>query len=254
MDLARLAITPIKPGADFTLDSPSISLTLLTAAEKTIYREMIRSLTYLAMMTCPDILFTITTLSQYLDAPQTTHLNAVQHVFSYLSRTRGLKLILGGKNNHLIGFLDANWMFHLHCHSISGFTYFVGLSTMSWSAKMQPIITLSSTELGYIALTHTSKEIIWLHKLLKELLFIYPLSLPTTLYCDNQGTIKLSKDSKFHAHMKHINVHFHFIHQTVTQGHITIEYCPTNDMVADVFTKSLARIKFQKFCVLLNMI
>ena len=77
MDLAQPAITPMEPGVDFTLDSPSISPTLLTAAEKTTYREMIRSLMYLAVMTCPDILFAITTLSQYLNAPWTTHFNAI---------------------------------------------------------------------------------------------------------------------------------------------------------------------------------
>ena len=199
------------------------------------------------------ISFTITTLSQYLDTPQTTHLNAVQCIFSYLSGTRGLKLILGGKNNHLIGFSDVDWASHLHHHSISGFAYFVGLGAMSWSAKKQPIITLSSTESEYVALTHASKEAIWLHKLLDKLYFIYPISLPTTLHCDNQGAIELLKDSKFHAHMKHIDIHFHFICQTVMQGHIAIQYCPTNNMVADIFTKSLAHVKFQKFRTLLNV-
>ena len=129
----------------------------------------------------------------------------------------------------------------------------MGLGAVSWSAKKQPIITLSSTESEYVALTHASKEAIWLHKLLNKLAFIYPISLPTTLHCDNQGAIELSKDSKFHARTKHIDVHFHFVRQTVAQGHITIEYCPTDDMVADIFTKSLARVKFQKFRALLNV-
>ena len=124
---------------------------------------------------------------------------------------------------------------------------------MSWSTKKQPIIMLSSTKSEYVALTHTLKEAIWLHKLLNKLLFIYPISLLTTLHCDNQGMIELSKDLKFHAHTKHLDVHFHFIHQTVMQGHIAIQYCHTNNMAANIFTKSLARIKFQKICTLLNV-
>ena len=142
----------------------------------------------------------------------------------------------------------------MHRHSISGFVFFVGQGVISWSTKKQPIITLLSTKSEYVALTHASKDIIWIHKLLKEISFLYPLSLPTTLHCDNQGAIELSKDAKFHARTKHIDVHFHFIRQTVTQGHITIKYCSTDDMVADIFTKSLARIKFQKFRELLNVV
>ena len=44
LDRARSAVTPMEPGADFTPDSPSVSPTLLTAAEKMTYREMIGSL------------------------------------------------------------------------------------------------------------------------------------------------------------------------------------------------------------------
>jgi hypothetical protein len=254
LDGSRPAVTPMEPGADFTPDSPSVSPTLLTAAEKTTYREMIGSLMYLAVMTRPDISFAVSTLSQYLDTPRTTHLNAVRRIFRYLSGTKRLKLILGGKVSNVVGFSDADWASHMHRHSISGFAFFVGQGAVSWSAKKQPIITLSSTESEYVALTHSSKEIIWLHKLLKELSFIYSLSLPTTLHCDNQGAIELSKDSKFHARTKHIDVHFHFVRQTVAQGHISIKYCPTDDMIADIFTKSLARVKFQKFRALLNVL
>ena len=215
---------------------------------------MIGSLMYLAVMTRPDISFAVLTLSQYLDTPWSTHLNAVQRIFRYLSGTKQLKLILGGKVNNVVGFSDADWASHMHRHSISGFTFFVGQGVVSWSAKKQPIITLSSTESEYVALTHASKDIIWLHTLLKEISFLYPLSLPTTLHCDNQGAIELSKDSKFHARTKHIDVHFHFVRQTVAQGHVMIKYCPTEDMVANIFTKSLGRIKFKHFRVLLNVI
>ena len=199
LDRARPAVTPMEAGVDFTPDSPSVSPTLLTATKKTTYREMIGSLMYLAVMTQPDISFTVSTLSQYLDAPRSTHLNAVQHIFRYLSGTKQLKLVFGGKVNNIVGFSDADWASHMHRHSISGFAFFVRQGVVSWSAKKQPIITLSSTESKYVTLTHASKDIIWLHKLLKEISFLYPLSLPTTLDCNNQGAIELSKDSKFHA-------------------------------------------------------
>ncbi len=176
-------------------------------------------------------------LSQFLESPHTTHLKVVKHVFCYLLGTKHLKLVLGG-NTTIAGFSDADWAFQLHRHSISGFAYFVGLRTISWSAKKQPIITLSSTEAEYVALTHVAKDILWIHKLLKEFSFLHNLSLPTTIYCDNQGTIHLSKDTTFHSRTKHIDVHFHFIRQTVTSGDIELLYIPIKKMVADIFTKS----------------
>ena len=146
-----------------------------------------------------------------------------------------LKLILGG-NSAVAGFSVADWASHLHRHWISGFAYFVGLGAVSWSTKKQSIITLSSTEAEYVALTHAAKNIIWIHKLLTDLSFLHSLSLPTTLYCDNQGAIHLSKNATFHGRTKHIDVHFHFIRQTVSSGAISLIYIPTGKMTADIFT------------------
>ena len=66
---ARPDITPMEPGANYQPDSPGISPALLTPTEKTMYREMIGSLMYCAMMTCPDIAYAVSTLSQFLEAP-----------------------------------------------------------------------------------------------------------------------------------------------------------------------------------------
>jgi hypothetical protein len=261
LDKARPASTPMEPGVDLTPDSPAISPILLTSAEKTTYREMIGSLMYLSTMTRPDITFAVSTLSQYLDSPHTTHLEAVKRVFKYLAGTKHLRLTLGGhhlasgsKTAGVMGFSDADWASHLHRHSISGFAFFVGIGAVSWSAKKQPIITLSSTESEYVALTHATKDILWIHKLLSEFSFLYNHSLPTTLHCDNQGAIELSKNARFHARTKHIDVHFHFVRQAINKGHIKVKYIPTDDMVADIFTKSLARVKFSMFRELLNVI
>jgi hypothetical protein len=169
LESARAAVTPMEAGVDLTPDSPHVSPMLLTPSEKTKYREMIGCLMYATVMTRPDISFAVSTLSQYLDAPRTTHLHAVARVFRYLSGTKELKLILGGSNSDVAGYSDADWGSHMHCHSISGFVYFLGIGAVSWSSKKQPIITLSSTEAEYMALTHSSKDILWIHKLLTEL-------------------------------------------------------------------------------------
>ena len=130
-------------------------------------------------MTCPNIRFAVSTLSQYIESPRTTHLIAVTRVFYYLLGTKELKLILGGIHSEISGYSDADWASHMHYHSISGFAYFLGIGAVNWSSKKQPIVTLSSTEAEYVVLTHASKDILWIHKLLTELSSIFPFMVPT---------------------------------------------------------------------------
>ena len=71
--------------------------------------------------------------------------------------------------------------------------------------------------------------------------------------CDNQGAIALAKDNKFHSRKKHIDLHYHFIREAVEDHKISINYILTEDNVADIFTKALARPKFQTFVEKLGM-
>ena len=64
--------------------------------------------------------------------------------------------------------------------------------------------------------------------------------------CDNQGAIALTKDNKFHSHMKYIDLWYHFIWEAVEDNKISISlYIPTDENVSDVLTKALARLKFE---------
>ena len=92
-----------------------------------------------------------------------------------------------------------------------------------------------------MAATHAAKECIWLRCLISEL---FPALLsPTTLYCNNQAALKLATDNNYHAHTKHIDIHYHFIRQVVASRDINVTYCPTDDMTADILTKALPHWK-----------
>ena len=248
---AKPAATPLDPGIDLSYDSPAVSVQRLTPLEKSKYREGIGSLMYVTIGSRPDISFAVTTLSRFVESPRTTHLITMKRVFRYLKTTCDLRLVLEGNNLDLVGYSNADWASQMDRHSISRYAFFLSGGAISWSSKKQPIITLSSTESEYVALTHAAKEMIWLRKLVTEV--IQPLLSASTIFCDNQGAITLSKDATFHAHTKHIDTRFHFIHQTINSKVIALTYCPTDDMIADVFTKSLVRPKLDKFSCLLGL-
>ncbi|KAF7334060.1 Retrovirus-related Pol polyprotein from transposon TNT 1-94 [Mycena venus] len=244
---AAPSATPMDPGIDLDLDSPGVSSNILTADETTLYCKGV-GLTMYATITHPEITHHVSILSQYMHEPRSTHLKVLRRVVKYLGGVRSYQLVLGGSDLTLTGYSDASWAAR---RSTSGYAFYLGTSLVDWSSKKQPIVTLSSTESEYVALTHASKNLLWLRKLLSELHI--PIPKPTTLFCDNQSAIVLTKNGAFHARTKHIDNRYHFIRQTVSDGHAVILYCPTNDMIADVFMKPLSRPKFVRFRELLGV-
>ena len=63
---------------------------------------------------------------------------------------------------------------------------------------------------------------------------------PLTINCYNWGTITLLKDNKFHVHMKHINIWYHFICKAVEDAKVSVKYIPTDEKPADIFTNLTA--------------
>jgi hypothetical protein len=64
---------------------------------------------------------------------------------------------------------------------------------------------------------------------------------------DNQGAIALATLGSQNRRTRHINVRYHFIRDSIKSGTITPHYTPTNDILADRFTKALDRLKFATF-------
>ena len=117
---------------------------------------------------------------------------------------------------------------------------------------LQATVARSSTEAEYVALSSATQEAIWLRRLMSDISFQeFP---PTLINEDNQGAIELSKNAKHHERTKHINIAHHFVRERVSSNEITVGYCPTQDMVADVMTKAVPRVKFEKFRSLLGVL
>jgi len=64
---------------------------------------------------------------------------------------------------------------------------------------------------------------------------------------DNQSCIKLANNGSFSVNGKHISIKYRFVHEKIREQLVTLQYCPTKEMIADIFTKSLAKINFEYF-------
>eukprot|EP00253_Pinus_taeda_P009257 PITA_09257 len=115
---------------------------------------------------------------------------------------------------------------------------------ITWACKKQAAISLSSAEAEYRGAVEASKEALWLSSILSE--FGFEQQHPTTLWCDNQSSIQLCKDPVQHQRSKHIELHMHFIRKLIHDHVLEVQYCSTDDQVADIFTKALTEAKFTK--------
>jgi hypothetical protein len=155
---------------------------------------------------------------------------------------KDLNLVYGTERHDLLGFTDADGATQSHRRVISGYTFLINGSTVSWSSRKQELVTLSTAEVEYVAATHAAKEGIWLQWIINKL-FWHPLGEPTTLFCDNQSAIRLAMGDNYHARMKHIDIWFHFIRETIKDSTFNLIYCPTDEMTADILTKALRPMK-----------
>jgi hypothetical protein len=116
-----------------------------------------------------------------------------------------------------------------------------------WQSKLQTEIVLSTAEAEYIALSQALKETLPMMQLMKEINVIFLLYLPQPKFVikvreDNQSCIAMAQNLKFSPQTKHIALKYlHFCKHVITQsnpnGFLSIEYCSTDDQIADIFTK-----------------
>ena len=69
---------------------------------------------------------------------------------------------------------------------------------------------------------------------------------PPMLYVDNKATISLIKNPILHDKSKHIEIRFHYIRECAVRGFIKIDFIQTEEQLGDIFTKSLARVRFKE--------
>ena len=152
---------------------------------------------------------------------------------------------MNANNIELQGYSDADWAGDITSRkSTSGYLFQLGGGIISWRSKRQNIVAVSSTEAEYIALTLASQEAIWLRRLLSSIGF--KQSIAASLHEDNQGALELPRNPIHHAHTKHIDIKYHFIREAVESQEVEHIYCQTNLMIADIFTKGLAKQRFKE--------
>jgi hypothetical protein len=126
--------------------------------------------------------------------------------------------------------------------STSGYCFSLGSAMISWSSRKQGSVAQSTAEAEYIAASAAGREAVWLRELLSDL-FSSELE-PTVIHCDNQSSVKLTENPVF---SKHIEMRYYYVRYIVQKKVLSIQYVPTAEQTADIFTKPLSLTKFVYF-------
>lgn len=214
--------------------------------DKIPYREAVGCLLFLAMISRPDISYAVGLVSRFCNGFDSNHWNVIKRIFRYLIITEDYGILYRGYHTSDIkGFSDADYAGDMETRrTTTGYLFQLAGGAITWTSKRQAIVSFSTTEAKYIAASIAIKECIWLGRILAEIEFRHDEKL-ITLHVDNQSAIRLIKNPEHHSRTKHIDVRFHFIREKY-ENHIIEVICVSSyDQLADIFTKSIARERFE---------
>ena len=218
--------------------------------EITQYRSAIGKLMWLSVCTRPDITTAVSRLSRALQKPSWKHWTAVKKLLRYLQHTKTHGLVYGAKDYcpdlYLHGWVDSDWggFQGVGRKATTGWIFLLNGAAISWCSKLQTTVSLSTTEAEYKALASSTQEAVYLRAILMDLGHMQEGA--TTIGEDNSGCIQLVHNPVFHARSNHIETKYHFSREKVESGEINVVKEHTEDMVADMLTKILNKLKLEQ--------
>eukprot|EP00253_Pinus_taeda_P035982 PITA_35982 len=157
MQECKATITPMVMGLKLSKEDISKDF------DPSLYKSIVGSLMYLTA-TRPDIMFVVSLISRFMERPKEAYCD-------------------------WDGSVDDQ-------KSTSGYIFHMGSGAISWDAKKQPIVALSTTEAEYVAATAAACQAFWMRRMLRSL--GQEQAKETIIFCDNSSAIALSKNSVFH--------------------------------------------------------
>ena len=135
--------------------------------------------------------------------------------------------------------------------STSGYIFTMAGGPVTWSSKRQATVALSTVEAEYVAMSRCAQQMMWMQAWLDEVAIEHDL--PGIIKGDSRGAIALTKNTRDHGKVKHIDIRHHYIRELVKSGALTIEKIPSSENPADLFTKPLSRDHHHRFLRMLNI-
>jgi Reverse transcriptase (RNA-dependent DNA polymerase) len=211
--------TPSPGGYGVTRPSKD-SKDCLKNEEQVLYRSAVGSLLYLVKHSRPDLANSIREFSKVMDCAEQSHWKELLRMVKYVSLSRNKELCL---------FPDKNdtWMLEVFSNSdysgdkdtrrsVSGYVIYCNGSPIAWRSKGQKLVTLSSTEAEYVAISEAVREVRFVYQVMRSLKI--EVKLPIRVNVDNLGAIFLAKNKNASERTKHVDDRHHYVRELIEEN------------------------------------
>ena len=218
------------------------------------FHSITMQLAYLAHRGRPDIRTAVAFLSTRVAQPDEDDYRKLSRVLKYLQTTVDLVLRLQGAAEWIIRWwVDASYAVHPNTKGHTGGFMSLGKGTVIGFSAKQKLVARSSTECELIGIHDVMPSLIWSKKFMEA----QGLNVQDViLHQDNQSSILLAKNGRLSSskRTKHIDVRYFFVTDRIKNKELSVEFCPTEQMIADFFTKPLqGRLFYQLRDLIMNI-
>lgn len=220
------------------------------------YQSAVGILRWFSRTTHPQILYAVNQCAQHNVSPNNTHVIATKRIFRYLQGTKAKGLIFrrGDGTLTLKAFCDADFGGEPEgndqpMRSTTGLlVYLHGVGPLYWKSQLQTVTATSTKESEYYSAGACARVLVGFRQLCHSLGFTQDSS---EIQSDNQPALYSLKTKLSHSKSRHIKIQFHYVKDLIRDGEVHFKYCPTEDMVADLFTKALPASHFERLTSIL---
>jgi hypothetical protein len=135
-------------------------------------------------------------------------------------------------------YTDAAFAVGLLKISISGLTIFVNCTPIMWASLQQTTNVDSTCSAEFVAASVCCKQLMHVENMFRFLGFL--CRKPYPVYTDSQASLSIASNRQRMGKIRHIQIRYHLVRCMVINGDVTLYFCVTEDMIADLFTKILS--------------
>ena len=139
-----------------------------------------------------DLMFAVSLISRYMAKPTKLHLMATKRILRYLKGTIELRVFYKKEGcEGLVAYTYNNYAGDIEDRkSTSSYFFMLGSEAFAWSSRKQPIVTLSTIEVEFVAAAACASQVVWMKRIIEKL-SLEESECTTTIFCDDSSTIKL---------------------------------------------------------------
>ena len=214
------------------------------------YQQAVGAVLY-TRLTRVDCIAAIAEVARFMANPGLQHWAAVKRIIKYLNGTKTWGLCYRSSNRPK----GSPWVLTLYVdsglamdpdkrRSRYGYIILLNANPIAFGTGLTQKTATSTPVAEYIAMAHGLKELLWTYQILKTIGL--DVATPMRVLEDNQACIHIADNPVSQKRTRQMDIRYHFIRDYIEDGTITVQYCPTKDMLADILTKAMPRSTFQR--------